>query len=165
MIYAKYFLDQRWVIGAFDNEKNIPETGVILSEDELFMKDSFDYRMSTETGLFELIDKSPTELDIRKEAAMRLENLASGYQPQERETWPRQVREANDYSVSNGETPTPFLSARASARGISIVEMVNLVNRKSDEYAAASGYILAKQDILLAMNPIPEDYQDDKYWQ
>jgi len=163
MLYAKYFLDQRWVIGSFDNEKNIPETGVILSEEELFMKDSFDYRMSTETGLFELIDKSPTELNIRKEAAMRLENLASGYQPQERETWHEQTREAEGY-LSDPAYPTPFLSKRATARGITVQELATTVITKRNLYLEATATVLSAQDLLLAMNPTPEDYQDDKYW-
>jgi hypothetical protein len=42
--------------------------------------------------------------------------------------------------------------------------MAQLVLTKAQQLAAATGAILAAQAVLLAQEPIPDDYADDKQW-
>ena len=86
---------------------------------------------------------------------------------QERETWHEQIKEAelilNESSVVDTSL-IPILSARAESRNISLTEMANMVLTKRNEYKLAVSKILAAQDTLINSSPIPEDYQDDRYW-
>lgn len=162
MIYTKT-QDQtgKWYMAAFEEGVDVPETNQVLTlEDYILLQNG---HVFDENGNIVSPDTSITETMVRQEAAMRLEMLGSPYQPQERETWHRQVEEAKAVLVDS-TVSVPLLEARATARSLTKTQMAQIVLQKADEYAAAVGKILAAQDSLLATNPIPEDYRDDKYW-
>jgi len=104
-----------------------------------------------------------TEQRIRNHAARRLRRLTDEYSPEERETWHQQVAEA-DALLADPDAPAVMLRALANADGISPEEMAAKVKAKADAYAAAAGTILACQRALLAMTPLPPDFEDDDYW-
>lgn len=101
--------------------------------------------------------------DVRFEAGRRIHALGSEYTSEERETWPVQVSEAKAI-MADATAPAPLLSAIATARGVPIEAMAQVVLTKAQQLAAATGAILAAQAVLLAQEPIPDDYADDKHW-
>ncbi|WP_299440150.1 hypothetical protein [uncultured Rhodospira sp.] len=109
------------------------------------------------------VPPTPTEADVRAEGARRLEALASAYTREERETWHQQVAEALAVTA-DAQASAPLLSARASARGLTVTDMASLVLSRRDAHAVAAGTILAAQDALLAMEPIPSDLRSNAYW-
>ena len=112
----------------------------------------------------EPVDPGPaTEQKVRFEAGRRIAALGAGYTPEERETWPVQVSEAKAI-MADATAPAPLLSAIATARGVPIEAMAQVVLTKAQQLAAATGAILAAQAVLLAQEPIPDDYADDKHW-
>lgn len=150
-----------WYLSSFEEGIDIPETHHSLTDEEYsFLQNGHHF---DNEGNIVRVDTSVTEMMVRGEAAMRLENIAAPYQPQERETWYEQTREAEGY-LSDPAYPTPFLSKRATARGITVQELATTVITKRNSYLEATATILSAQDLLLGMNPIPEDYQDDIYW-
>lgn len=104
-----------------------------------------------------------TESLVREEAGRRLENLARPYLPAERETWPKQIKEAEALSA-DPDANAPLLSRRAAARGVTPVAYATIVLAKEEAFSIASGDILAAQDRLLAMAPIPLDFDNDAHW-
>lgn len=100
---------------------------------------------------------------VRVEAGRRLELLARPYVAAERETWPTQMKEAEALSV-NPAASAPLLSRRAAARSMAVADYAANVLAKEALFSAASGDILAAQDRLLALSPIPANYDDDAYW-
>jgi len=163
MIYAKFLdVDGFWRKASFEEGLLIPEKYLILSQEEALLLRK-GYVFDSDGNVVPKIVVI-TEMMVRNEAAMRLENIAAPYQPQERETWYEQIREAEGY-LSDPAYPTPFLSKRATARGITVKELATTVIAKRNSYLEATATILSAQDLLLSMNPIPEDYRDDKYWQ
>lgn len=164
MIYTKT-QDEcgNWYVSSFQKGIPIPETYITITEEEYSLVTSPDY-IFDDGGNIIKYNMPITETMIRQEASVRLEMIASPYQPQERETWYEQIREAEGY-LSDPAYPTPFLSKRATARGITVQELATTVIAKRNSYLEATATILSAQDLLLSMNPIPEDYQDDKYWQ
>lgn len=87
-------------------------------------------------------------LVIRSEAATVMESIAAPYLPQERESWDIQLKEADAYTANNA-TPTPLLLAMATARGITVADLVAKVYENANLYRAAIGEILGKQQGLL----------------
>lgn len=67
--------------------------------------------------------------------------------PDEVATWDVQKQEAEAYMTDN-TTPTPFLSALAEARGVSLFWLVNKVIDKSSLFSVASGTITGKRQAL-----------------
>ena len=104
-----------------------------------------------------------TALHVRAEAARRLDAFVSIYTPQERETWHGQIHEARAYEADNTAS-TPFLSARAAKRGVSVATLAQDVLTKAAAFAAYSGDVLGAQDTLIAISPVPQDFEDDKHW-
>jgi len=91
---------------------------------------------------------------------MRL--LAAGYEPEERETWATQVDEAK--AIKAGATTAPLLSSLAAESGRTLDEQADRVLYLAQQFALASGAIMAARNALLKMDPIPADYASDKYW-
>jgi hypothetical protein len=116
-------------------------------------------------GFYSAVDKhnQASAHDVRSEAARRIAALGAEYTSEERETWHVQVSEAKAIIVDR-TAPAPLLSAIATARGLPIEVMAQLVLTKAQQLAAATGAILAAQAVLLAQEPIPDDYADDKQW-
>lgn len=162
MIYAKFLdVDGFWRKASFEEGLSIPEKYLILSEEEaLLLRKGYVFDSDGNVVPKVIV---VTEVMVRQEAATRLEMIASPYQPQERETWYEQIREAEGY-LSDPAYPTPFLSKRATARGITVQELATTVIVKRNSYLEATATVLSAQDLLLGMNPIPEDYQNDIYW-
>lgn len=103
------------------------------------------------------------ELKVRQEAARRIEALGAEYTKAERETWSQQTYEAISYQA-NPAASVPMLTGIAAGKGLTVSEMVTRVLTKVAEFGPASGAILGKQAELLAMDPIPADFDDDGYW-
>ncbi|MBF9042940.1 hypothetical protein HKCCE4037_06360 [Rhodobacterales bacterium HKCCE4037] len=105
----------------------------------------------------------PTEGDVKRERDRRMKALAAGYTETERETWPTQVAEAT-VILANPDAPAPLLTPLAQASGRTITEMAQRVLGLSQAFAAGTGAIMAAANTIRAMDPIPSDYTDDKYW-
>jgi len=103
------------------------------------------------------------ELAVRKEAARRLQFVGAEYTPEERETWATQVNEGK--AILAGKLPdSNLLKNLAAARGTPLVDIAKLVIAKATAYANYGGVILGSQSKLLAMEEIPADFSEDKYW-
>lgn len=100
---------------------------------------------------------------VRAEAARRMLALAAVYTPEERETWPLQIAEAEAVLAGHPDQ-APMLAALAVPRGLTVAQMAETVLRLRDQLKAASAAILAAQAALLAMDPIPADYIAADWW-
>jgi hypothetical protein len=105
----------------------------------------------------------PTADDVAREAARLLEVLAAAYTPQERETWAAQVEEATAL-LGDPAAVTPFLSARATRRGVPVAQLATTVRQKAAAYSAKAGDILGAMDELKAMDPIPQNIAGHPLW-
>ena len=105
---------------------------------------------------------APTAKDVQKLMGQKLEALAAGYEPQERETWATQVKEAE--AIKAGSTTAPLLSSLAAGKGRTLDEQADRVLYLAEQFALASGAIMAARDALIALDPIPADYAADTYW-
>lgn len=88
------------------------------------------------------------ELEIRTEGARRLEELALPYLPQERNTWPSQLAEAEAW-LADPDTFTPILTNIAAGRGITVADLVPLVMGNADLFRQNAGEILGVQQRLI----------------
>ena len=118
-----------------------------------------------EAAVFEArrVMKAVSPIKVRQEGARRIEALFSEYPDAERDTWPQQVVEATALAA-DGRASAPILRSRASGREGTLSTLASLVLTKARAGWTASGLLLAKQDELLAMSPIPQDYANDSYW-
>jgi hypothetical protein len=105
----------------------------------------------------------PTKEDVRQFAQQQLELLVAPYERGERETWATQVQEAQAFEADK-LTATPFLAVRAAARETSVTDLVDVVLSKDLEYRQATAAILGAMDQILAMDPIPGDFQASGLW-
>ncbi len=126
--------------------------------------DGANWQIEAEPAIAQEEDPSlVSEQAIRFEAARRISALSIDYMPQERETWPLQLIEAKSV-IADANALAPLLSAIGFARGLSVVDTAQLVLAKAQQLATDSGAILAAQAVLLAQEPLPDDYADDKHW-
>lgn len=100
-----------------------------------------------------------TAEQVLTERDQRMQALASTYTQTERETWHVQVTEARAVLVDPA-APAPLLTPLAQARGITITEMAQRVITLSDQFAAATGAIMARAAQLIAMDPIPTSEEE-----
>ena len=105
----------------------------------------------------------PTAADIEAEASRRLRGAVEKYSPEERETWPEQVAEANAY-LADSTAATPLLSAIATARGITVQAMAERVLLLRDQHKADVARILGAKSKLLAQSALPADFTSDSHW-
>jgi len=105
---------------------------------------------------------APTATDVQKLMGQKLEALAAGYEKEERETWATQVKEAD--AIKAGSTTAPLLSSLAAGKGRTLDEQADRVLYLAEQFALASGAIMAARDALIVMDPIPADYASDIYW-
>ena len=143
----------------FDKNAEVLIAGLGPIPDHL-EKTSWDSRFP---GELEPNQDLPMEDQVKAHAALLLRVLAIGYTDEERETWSVQIEEAKALKA-DPTADVPFLAARAAARNIPVNALATRVLELSRQLSAASGAILAAQDTLLAMDPIPADYADDSYW-
>lgn len=92
------------------------------------------------------IDKKLAEAagQIRSRYAKMMEQVVKPYSETEQKTWFSQLKEADEW-LCNTSTPTPMLSALAANRGITISELVAKVKRNDQQYRAAVGALLGRQ--------------------
>lgn len=100
---------------------------------------------------------------VRAEAARRLAIVAGAYTPEERETWPIQIAEAEAY-LADPTASVPMLAALAIPRGMEVSQMADRVLTLRDTLKLSTAAILAAQATLLAMDPIPSDFTADHWW-
>lgn len=75
---------------------------------------------------------------LTAEYERRMQTIAAGYPPSERESWPVQTSEA--YTLLADSTPaTPWIDAAASARGLDRVELAQRIVAKDVQYRVISG--------------------------
>ena len=75
---------------------------------------------------------------LTAEYERRMQAIATGYPPSERESWPVQTSEA--YALLDDATaPTPWIDAAASARGLDRVELAQRIVAKDAQYRVFSG--------------------------
>lgn len=86
---------------------------------------------------------------IRNRYARRMAALAAPYTPEERETWPIQLAEAEAY-IADPSAPVAMLTEIAKARGITVAELAGKVITKNAYYRQTVGAILGRQQRDLA---------------
>ena len=75
---------------------------------------------------------------LTAEYERRMQAIAAGYPPSERESWPVQTGEA--YALlSDSTASTPWIDAAASARGLDRVELAQRIAAKDAQYRVISG--------------------------
>lgn len=75
---------------------------------------------------------------LNAEYERRMQTIAAGYPPSERESWPVQTSEAYALLVDS-TAPTPWIDAAASARGLDSVELAQRIVAKDAQYRVISG--------------------------
>jgi len=100
---------------------------------------------------------------VTAERDRRLEAMAGAYSPSERETWSVQIAEAKALA-DDPDAPAPLLRALVSDDATALAALATRVLGLADAFAAASGAIMRAHNVLVAMDPIPADYADDKHW-
>lgn len=89
----------------------------------------------------------------------RMQVIASGYPPSERESWPVQVSEARAL-LADAAAETPWIDAAASARGLTRVELATRIVNKDNAYRVVSGTLTgirqAIEDQISAAGTDPE---------
>lgn len=71
-------------------------------------------------------------------------NIIAQYPAIERDSWPKQEAEARAY-LADTTSPTPLLTAIATARGISVADLAARVIANADVYAVAGGEIIGRK--------------------
>lgn len=86
--------------------------------------------------------------DIRTKYAAQMVAIAAPYKREERETWFTQLKEADEW-LNDPDTPTPMLTAMATARGISKADLITKVKENDALFRQAVGHILGMQQAEL----------------
>lgn len=73
--------------------------------------------------------------------------LIAGYPPSEVASWEQQLAEAEEW-LENDNAKTPWLKGAASARGISMANMVAKVKRKADQFSPLYGALTGRRQVL-----------------
>lgn len=88
-----------------------------------------------------------------------LSSLTASYPPGELQSWPQQVKEADDLTA-NPEAETPLLSAIATARGLTVAELVGRVRLKAEAYAQLSGSAIGRRQALEDLLALAQTLED-----
>lgn len=88
------------------------------------------------------------EPEVRKYYAEKMEQVASPYTQQERDTWFAQVKEANEYQANNSAT-TVLLTAISEARGVPVSQIANNIITKDNNFRQTVGAVLGEQQALI----------------
>lgn len=75
---------------------------------------------------------------LTTEYERRMQAIAAGYPPSERESWPVQTEEAKAL-LADPTAPTPWIDAAATARGLDRLELAHRIAAKNAQYRAVSG--------------------------
>lgn len=79
-------------------------------------------------------------LALNVEYEQRMQTIASGYPPSERESWPVQTGEARAL-LADPEADTPWIDAAGAARGVDRVELAQRIVAKDAMYRVVSGFL------------------------
>lgn len=94
---------------------------------------------------------------LASEYERRMQVIASGYPPSERESWPVQTSEARAL-LADEQAATPWIDAAAIARGIDRVELASRIVAKDEAYRLIHGALTgARQRIEDAIDAAGED--------
>lgn len=120
-----------------------------------------DYEIVENPEPNEVDDNPPVtrEENIQKIADDLLKNIDKDYTENEQKTFFQQAEEAEKY-LTGIDDSAPFLTARATSRGITVRELACKVLMKKNIKAFISGKILGYMDILLNNNTIDENNFD-----
>ena len=92
--------------------------------------------------------------------------LVAGYPPSEVASWQQQKEEAVAWKENDDDgDKAPWVKGAASARGISVADMVNKIKRKADTFSPAYGELTGKRqrlrDAIDALGSSPTQAQLD----
>ena len=94
---------------------------------------------------------------LAAEYERRMQIIASGYPPSERESWPVQTAEARAL-LADPEAATPWIDAAAAARSIDRLELAARIAAKDDAYRVSHGALTgARQRIEDAIDAAGDD--------
>lgn len=88
--------------------------------------------------------KTAKELEMRVKGSGLMEQVASPYTAEERDTWSTQVAEAKAYS-NDPLTPTPMLDALCAQRGNTVADQVARIISNEAAFKVAVGTVLGIQ--------------------
>jgi hypothetical protein len=91
-----------------------------------------------------LEQKNQREYAIRRSAADKLIDLVKPYSEEERETWPRQEKEAKEY-LADPQATVSLITGIATARGISVADLVTKIMENITAFETAAGTIIGQQ--------------------
>ena len=111
----------------------------------------------------DVVTPHPTAENVRAECARRMATLVAQYAPEERETWPMQLAEAQ-VVLAGRAGEAIMLPLLAAARGLTVQVFAGAVLQTANATKAATAQLLAAQARMLAMPDIPLDYTDDAWW-
>lgn len=95
---------------------------------------------------------------INKDFELAMQQITTGYPPNEIASWSKQEAEARAYAVDLDEASTPLLDALAQARGLTKVDLADRIIVKADLFATVSGQLIGKrQGLEDALNALTED--------
>lgn len=106
---------------------------------------------------------TPTAADVRAEGQRRLELIGSTFLEGERETFNTQEAEATAWTADNTAS-TPMIDAMIAQSGDAKADLVGRILANAAALKVASGAIIGAQTAILAMDPVPTDYDDDSRW-
>ena len=85
-----------------------------------------------------LVSADQLRTDLTTEYERRMQAIAAGYPPSERESWPVQTSEAAAL-IADPEASTPWIDAAATARNIDRIELAQRIVAKDAMYRVISG--------------------------
>lgn len=88
-----------------------------------------------------------------------LSSLTASYPPGELQSWPQQVKEAADLAA-DPQAETPLLSAIATARGLTVVELAERVRLKAEAYTQLSGSAIGRRQALEDLLALAQTLED-----
>lgn len=94
---------------------------------------------------------------INSEYETRTQALAEGYPASEQQSWPVQIKEA-DIVLAEVDEPTPWIDHAAPARGITRVELANLIKAQDTAYRQYHGTLTGTRQALRdQIAAVPDD--------
>ncbi len=170
-----------------DAENFIIQTHEIASEDGLLLPDEdvmagntivelesrFTFSEPTPTSRAKLVNGVPTWVELGTLEQIRTRKLKeinaaceatlaavkAGYPDSEVLSWSVQETEARAY-VLDPLKPIPFLTALATARDITVPDLVALIIAKADAFAGISGSLIGKRQKLEKLAELAETIED-----
>lgn len=100
------------------------------------------------------------QVNVHAETLLRA--VVANWPEQEQKTWPTQEAEALAFQANN-QADTPTLDA-IKLDSETKAQLVTRVLENAAGLRALSNPIIAARRALVAMDPIPSDYQDEKWW-